>query len=251
MRVKSRTLQILLDILFDLLVRKLESYEIWLQLQSIAIVSSIFTTVVLALERCLAVAKPIEYHNAVQVVLKIINAKNLQSFGTFNFSRAQIPGDGWWVTLCQSSSSLGSSTFQSALKLLLLSRPNKRKGNWSFIWVVSNSKKQNDRPYMLKFDISNLRLLQVCKLSIFLITMSQIKIKILSRRENIYSRTGNGKNQREKTKKYKKTCSNFQGDIEKFDMIFRKLMQNYETQLEMNKQDVKWKPHHIFACLKK
>ena len=37
------------------------------QLQSIAIVASIFTTVVLALERCLAVAKPIEYHNAVQV----------------------------------------------------------------------------------------------------------------------------------------------------------------------------------------
>lgn len=39
------------------------------QLQSIAIVASIFTTVVLALERCLAVAKPIEYHNAVQVKL--------------------------------------------------------------------------------------------------------------------------------------------------------------------------------------
>jgi hypothetical protein len=37
------------------------------QLQSVAIVSSIFTTTVLALERCLAVAKPIEYHNAVQV----------------------------------------------------------------------------------------------------------------------------------------------------------------------------------------
>ena len=36
------------------------------QLQSMAIVSSIFTTVVLALERCLAVAKPIEYHNAIQ-----------------------------------------------------------------------------------------------------------------------------------------------------------------------------------------
>ena len=36
------------------------------QLQSMAIVSSIFTTVVLAVERCLAVAKPIEYHNAVQ-----------------------------------------------------------------------------------------------------------------------------------------------------------------------------------------
>ena len=32
----------------------------------IAIVSSIFITVVLALERCLAVAKPIEYHNAIQ-----------------------------------------------------------------------------------------------------------------------------------------------------------------------------------------
>jgi hypothetical protein len=37
------------------------------QLQSVAIVSSIFTTIVLALERRLAVAKPIEYHNAVQV----------------------------------------------------------------------------------------------------------------------------------------------------------------------------------------
>ena len=36
------------------------------QLQSMAIVSSIFTTVVLAVERCLAVAKPIEYHNAIQ-----------------------------------------------------------------------------------------------------------------------------------------------------------------------------------------
>ena len=37
------------------------------QLQSVAAVASIFTTVVLALERRLAVAKPIEYHNAVQV----------------------------------------------------------------------------------------------------------------------------------------------------------------------------------------
>ena len=36
------------------------------QLQAMAIVSSIFTTVVLALERCVAVAKPIEYHNAIQ-----------------------------------------------------------------------------------------------------------------------------------------------------------------------------------------
>ena len=36
------------------------------QLQSIAIVASIFTTVVLALERFLAVSKPIEYHNATQ-----------------------------------------------------------------------------------------------------------------------------------------------------------------------------------------
>jgi hypothetical protein len=35
----------------------------------VAIVSSIFTTIVLALERCLAVAKPIEYHNAVQVTI--------------------------------------------------------------------------------------------------------------------------------------------------------------------------------------
>ena len=41
------------------------------QLQSVAAVSSIFTTIVLALERCLAVAKPIEYHNAVQVKLII------------------------------------------------------------------------------------------------------------------------------------------------------------------------------------
>ena len=37
------------------------------QLQSVAAVASIFTTVVLALERRLAVSKPIEYHNAVQV----------------------------------------------------------------------------------------------------------------------------------------------------------------------------------------
>ncbi len=42
------------------------------QLQSVAIVSSIFTTIVLALERCLAVAKPIEYHNAVQVSFGIV-----------------------------------------------------------------------------------------------------------------------------------------------------------------------------------
>ena len=42
------------------------------QLQSVAIVSSIFTTIVLALERCLAVAKPIEYHNAVQVAVTVI-----------------------------------------------------------------------------------------------------------------------------------------------------------------------------------
>ena len=40
------------------------------QLQSMAIVSSIFTTVVLAVERCLAVAKPIEYHNAIQGFIK-------------------------------------------------------------------------------------------------------------------------------------------------------------------------------------
>ena len=39
------------------------------QLQSVAAVASIFTTVVLALERRLAVSKPIEYHNAVQVWL--------------------------------------------------------------------------------------------------------------------------------------------------------------------------------------
>ena len=37
-----------------------------LQFQSIAIVASIFTTVILALERFLAVSKPIEYHNATQ-----------------------------------------------------------------------------------------------------------------------------------------------------------------------------------------
>ena len=43
------------------------------QLQSVAAVSSIFTTIVLALERCLAVAKPIEYHNAVQVKLIILH----------------------------------------------------------------------------------------------------------------------------------------------------------------------------------
>lgn len=47
------------------------------QLQSIAIVASIFTTVVLALERCLAVAKPIEYHNAVQVSLLMFFLKHL------------------------------------------------------------------------------------------------------------------------------------------------------------------------------
>ena len=36
------------------------------QLQSISILSSIFMTVVLALERYLAITKPIEYHNAIQ-----------------------------------------------------------------------------------------------------------------------------------------------------------------------------------------
>jgi hypothetical protein len=35
-------------------------------LQSIAVLSSIFMTVVLALERYLAITRPIEYHNAIQ-----------------------------------------------------------------------------------------------------------------------------------------------------------------------------------------
>ena len=48
------------------------------QLQSVAIVSSIFTTIVLALERRLAVVKPIEYHNAVQV--NIAETKDFKSF---------------------------------------------------------------------------------------------------------------------------------------------------------------------------
>ena len=41
----------------------LQGYFLY-QLNSIAIVASIITTVVLALERYLAVSKPIEYHNA-------------------------------------------------------------------------------------------------------------------------------------------------------------------------------------------
>ena len=41
----------------------LQGYFLY-QLNSIAIVASIITTVVLALERFLAVSKPIEYHNA-------------------------------------------------------------------------------------------------------------------------------------------------------------------------------------------
>ena len=36
------------------------------QIQAISILSSIFMTVVLALERYLAITKPIEYHNAIQ-----------------------------------------------------------------------------------------------------------------------------------------------------------------------------------------
>lgn len=36
------------------------------QFQSFAIVASIFMTVVLALERFLAITRPIEYHNAIQ-----------------------------------------------------------------------------------------------------------------------------------------------------------------------------------------
>lgn len=36
------------------------------QVQAISILSSIFMTVVLALERYLAITKPIEYHNAIQ-----------------------------------------------------------------------------------------------------------------------------------------------------------------------------------------
>ena len=43
-----------------------DSYIYRYQVQSIAVLSSIFITVVLALERYLAITKPIEYHNAIQ-----------------------------------------------------------------------------------------------------------------------------------------------------------------------------------------
>ena len=54
------------------------------QLQSMAIVSSIFTTVVLAVERCLAVAKPIEYHNAIQGFMNL-SLQNKTFLAKLNF----------------------------------------------------------------------------------------------------------------------------------------------------------------------